>query len=878
MQRLHYLLITFFIVSFGVSCSSLDYKPWTSLIPENTSFVIIPETGTTVTNISIAEYANILDDLTPSALQQLSAIDKDTLTDIQLQAIALFPSTSTDSHLLWVTKSGKPIEQWVTNYYEPLQQNYYTFNGLTIHKITNAGSTIFTAQILDWLIFSDSSIAIEFAINSYLGKAPSMPFQTAPVAGQLVMNTSKLDTWAEQFATVANRPYLHESLSGTKPATLTFTQQNDEDNSSITLEGVVNLNEGSKSALVDAISSQNLPVELDRYIASNAAAFALMRLTPHSIPIRPKGELTSLDSLLINSSTEYAALANTLDSPFAFEAFPESGLLSSGEYLFLRKLKKPGELKARLYDLSTQGFITEQGNSFFISSSVFAKLIGSELCTFKDFYISFSNDVIVISKRRGLSESVESDRSRRRVIFYDNSYAALRQQLPSELSGFVWMQSNDFQKFVKPFLLPRNVSSTLFNQFDVLTLSMIKKDDESFDFSLKTSTQQGIQQPYQELWVTSLMEEELTGTPILGDLVGSSTKEIIYSTTGGEIAAVAADGTVVMQTSTNGVEPIGAPILYDWYGNSQPIIMIAAGSKIFGWNQSGALLPRFPIEMNANITAPIVVTDVLRNGIPEIIVATDDRKLHILDRRGQDIKGWPQTLNSVVTSKPLFTQVDGVYSIWTFSQNILHSWLRNGAIRPGYPQFNNAGFNGSPVEYKNNILGAGFDGYIYSIGKNPSFADSLSTSIRMDSISIKSLYITNNELLSLSIEENVLLKDSTKFYRSDLISTQSRNGSIFLFNPKGELEITQSLGQPASSTLHPSLIDIDADKNLDLVTLAEFGRLFAWDILTKERIYDLPTSGMKYPLIVDLNGDGQNELIAQTREGLRCWTIYKAVD
>jgi len=33
---------------------------------------------------------------------------------------------------------------------------------------------------------------------------------------------------------------------------------------------------------------------------------------------------------------------------------------------------------------------------------------------------------------------------------------------------------------------------------------------------------------------------------------------------------------------------------------------------------------------------------------------------------------------------------------------------------------------------------------------------------------------------------------------------------------------------------------------------------------------------MSYPLIVDLNGNGQLELIAQTREGLRCWTIFKA--
>ena len=72
------------------------------------------------------------------------------------------------------------------------------------------------------------------------------------------------------------------------------------------------------------------------------------------------------------------------------------------------------------------------------------------------------------------------------------------------------------------------------------------------------------------------------------------------------------------------------------------------------------------------------------------------------------------------------------------------------------------------------------------------------------------------------------------------------------------------------------LIDIDNDKNENMLALAEFGRLFAWDVLTGDRFYDLPTSGMKYPIITDLNGDGQKELIAQTREGLRCWTILKS--
>jgi hypothetical protein len=62
---------------------------------------------------------------------------------------------------------------------------------------------------------------------------------------------------------------------------------------------------------------------------------------------------------------------------------------------------------------------------------------------------------------------------------------------------------------------------------------------------------------------------------------------------------------------------------------------------------------------------------------------------------------------------------------------------------------------------------------------------------------------------------------------------------------------------------------------MDLISLADFGRIYAWEILTDQRLYDLPTTGMSYPLITDLYGDGNNEIIAQTREGIRCWTILR---
>jgi len=138
-----------------------------------------------------------------------------------------------------------------------------------------------------------------------------------------------------------------------------------------------------------------------------------------------------------------------------------------------------------------------------------------------------------------------------------------------------------------------------------------------------------------------------------------------------------------------------------------------------------------------------------------------------------------------------------------------------------------------------------------------------------------SLHVTNSPLTNFNIEENVLLKDSSGFYRSDLFTTQSTSGAVFMFDPKGTLRVTHSLGQPGSGTYNPELVDIDGDKDQDLMALGEYGRLFSWEVLTGNRKFDIPTAGMKYPVIADLNNDGQQELIANTREGIRCWTINK---
>ncbi|HET8865455.1 MAG TPA: hypothetical protein VFM80_07130 [Gracilimonas sp.] len=875
MQRIIQILITFFIISQFTSCSSVPNKDWFALIPENSTFVIVPEQGLNVQDIVTKEYASYLDDLTPTAIQQSAGLDVDVSNRLQVKALVLNPTTSTTSHILWIAESpAEKLGKWASRFYQPFTQNNYEFNGLTIHKLFFNKGEIFAAQVRDYLIISESSLLIENSIRSYLGQAPSIQLEENPDSSTLVVNTPELDQWIEQFSLVSNRPSIMDKFTGTKPVSLKLSTTADTTNN-VQLSGQIQLQDNNHSVLVDAFSYENKPISLDQHIAGNAASFAILRLPPLSIPNEPDDTIISpLDSLLLNDIETYQKLANTMSSEFAFEAFPESGLMATGEFLFMRKLQNVNALRQQLIELYQDGYINRQDNTYRINSRIMGELIGSELSTLRDFSLAFSNDVVVIAKRKGLAESVNADRIRRRVIYYDDTYSDVRDNLPSEVSGFVWTNSNEFLRFIAPKLKPENIAGGLLSRFDVTSMVMTKTNN-AIDFSLNTYSKEGSSMPYEELWVMPLSNFELSGEPVLGNLVGSSATEITFSTQDGRVYSLAIDGTIAMQASTNGLTAVGGPQLYDWYGNNQQIVFLAAGSKIFAWNENGNLLPRFPIEMGEQITSPVFVQDILRNGVPEIVVATEDRKVHVLDGRGENVRGWPRNTNTIVRTQPVFEIVNGTWSIWAFSENTLHSWLRNGNARPGYPQFVNARFTGSPVIYEDQVIASAADGYLYSIGMNPVFEDSIATAISEDSVAINTLYVANSELTSVKVEEGVLLKDSTDFYREDIFLTQSANGSVFLYNDKGDLRFTKSLGQPSSSTFTPQLADINSDLNMELLALAEFGRLFAWEILTDKRLFGIPTSGMKYPIITDLNGDGRKELIAQTREGLRCWTINK---
>jgi len=215
--------------------------------------------------------------------------------------------------------------------------------------------------------------------------------------------------------------------------------------------------------------------------------------------------------------------------------------------------------------------------------------------------------------------------------------------------------------------------------------------------------------------------------------------------------------------------------------------------------------------------------------------------------------------------------------VMVFSENAIHAWFPDGVPRDGFPKFVNASLNGSPYLYQGRILGGAADGYLYAIGRNRLFADSLNIySGTSQESGIEAVYVSNSALTGTPAVQNLRVRsdEESETYSGDMILTLSANGSVFLLDKNGQLRFTKSMGQPSAQGFSPFITDINNDNSRDLITLASFGRLYAWNMLGGERIQPLPTTGMDYPIVENIDGDRYVELIAQTREGLRCWTIY----
>lgn len=927
---------------FLTRCAPADVPAWQVMLPGEAVAVYTMPENRSLTSFLDAEYTPLLDDLTPSSVSLLAQIRSFSADSLYPEAMILYPDRANEWQLAWVFPGDDAMLQRLkTEFQQPFEQNAYEFRGSTIEKLPMSGRTLFAADFGRWLLLSESGLAVEAMIRAKEDESMRWVADYAATPGEWMIQSRQLDDWAKQWVQTLVRPGLDGALDGLEDIRLQVTRGDADASGAVGATGVAGAVGATGAAgttgaslpvqwkasatlrlsvdeeAADLVRSATGPVDelqIDRYISDKVAAFTTFRVPPRRIAPLDAIPETPLDSLITERTDTWKQIAESLGDELALALFADSGPSGNSEVLWIRSLKSPSLFRQQMDRLVREGVILDSGRSYIADSPLLGDLIGSELQTFESFTLSLAGDVVAMAVRRGLTESVRTDASRRRVVAYDDDYMQVKRETGEAFSSFTYLKSGDFRSFIGPWLYPSGYAGRFIDSIDLLTVSVKRNDPGAQNNSgaqnesaspttasleITAIRRQEKEVPYEELWVYPLAGSALAGPPITADLSGSERDELLFATLNRSLYMLASDGTLILQFSTGDHVPIGSPVIYDWYGNNQPVVLQAAGDRIFAWNTSGTPLPNFPVILGEQITTPLTVMDVTRNGIAEMIVATADRSVHIIESRGDAIANWPQKTNAAVQEAPLLVSYRGEPTLMAVSENILHAWTIDGEPADGFPLFLDAPIAGNPLPLtaggSNVELGfatettrgqsespataerliiAGRDGHLLSVGRSPLFADTTATVIRSDSLVVQQLNVTPSGLHRSPQRVDATLYEQGLYVRTPLILIQGTNGAVFLYDLTGRLRFTRSMGQPASDTFSPILTDINQDNRTEVLALADFGRLYGWDLLTGERLYELPTSGMNHPIYSDLNGDGRLEWIAETRGGLRAWTIF----
>ncbi|MFU8860506.1 MAG: hypothetical protein ACNA8K_08785 [Cyclonatronaceae bacterium] len=900
---MHNRITQVFIVLFLLTgaCSKIARNNWYHAVPADTPALVLAKPGTSMSALLQYEYMNLFDEMSSASITLFSGLDHTFLNQTEAKAILLYPNRSNDWQPVFIGSSPDGLLQQTASLYKrSFTENQYRFEGVTIYRLFYDNRIFFGAQLSDWILISESSYGIEESIRSYLGLNPYLDITGfTGNEGEIIINTPNMDRLIGQLSAVRYKPAIDDFLQGTgagilQSSTISSSSQGRHDN--IRINGSIPINDSDRSNLVEAISNDNIPISLDRIIPSDAAFFSIFNAPASGKMPSGFSPETRLDSLLSRDPGLFASMAATIANEFAFVAFHTAGFISETENVYLRRMSNSAEFFRLVNRLAEEGYVNRNGNAFYIRSKMLAVLLGSPFCHYDEFYLLDAGQTAVLSPRLGLAQRLRGDVNRRRVMYFDETFSGVKRSLPERVSALAYVNSNSFMNYIAPMLALNNYLGSVLSRFDIAAVSLQVSDTgDALDFDLRTYQLERSEVPYQDLWVYPLEQSDLTGKPLPADITGNNRSEVLFATTNSDVIALATDGSIIFQARTGTDTPIGSPIVYDWYANNQNAVILAAGNKIYAWNNRGVLLPNFPFTLPEEITAPVEIADITRSGLPEIVVTTADRKVHILNGRGQNISGWPQTVNAIVQNKPVTASVDGRWGIWISSENTIHAWEVNGNPRTNYPFFAGSSLNGSPVFTNNTLLTGTADGKVLALGSHSLLSDTLATvrtyltseSPKTDMVtemqtglnttpdfSVQYIQVANSPVTVADVYQNIRIRDETEEFNTGAVFTvQSSNGSVFIYNLRGHLRLVKSTGQSATDSDLPFLTDVNADGWHELFAVAGFGRLYGWNLNTDERLENLPSAGMSFPVIHDLTGDGSKNLIAQTRDGLRCWRI-----
>jgi hypothetical protein len=173
-------------------------------------------------------------------------------------------------------------------------------------------------------------------------------------------------------------------------------------------------------------------------------------------------------------------------------------------------------------------------------------------------------------------------------------------------------------------------------------------------FSIKTTGEMD--------WIGLEPSLEITySSPVVADLDSDGKNEIICSRGTKEIVCVKSDSRIEWKRTLTNFSFISSPAVADIDNDSYLDVIVPAGNKIYCFNHSGASLPGFPIEVESEeefLQSSPVVGDITGDGKNEIVIGSPDGKLFAYNNTGNLLPFFPLNTGRTIYSTPLLTDID----------------------------------------------------------------------------------------------------------------------------------------------------------------------------------------------------------------------------
>lgn len=650
--RLPLLLFLFLLSVLFSSCSPKTDPDWSKFLPEQTVLVYWgndDQDGSLRSEIGELVGGEMLPNKLLGELSGIAPI-----------ATALIPESVDQLSTLWIYSSSADVSS-------RLKQSGWTSKGSYsiseggIDLYENTGKTLASSTMGDWIVVSTKSRTIEQALRSANRSIPHLEISNSP---GFHINAAEFGRLVAPLASSAFRASLNRSFQGL--GVVLIRPAKDASDPEWTIE----------------LSTTGTTSHLIRYLMSGTSDPKATFNVPSGMSLGmvwndPYGS-RMFDSL--RSSGQSSDAIRMAVASLAPHFSPEVAMYvsdgPSAGVAYVRKANMAGVTSA-FSELFQRGLLDGDGEMFVGRDLALAKAICSGLCDLSLYTIGMRDDGVIISSSETLV---------RRLMVSDSASSSLESRVPGSgvsidkvAGSYGWVDITTLITAARAigWMTPERPIPGILRRFTSMAYS-VQSSDGNLSLKLKLNTG-SIATNRTDLilaWQYPLRGDQLVAKPVVAVLNGKSL--VLATTKSGRVLAIGSDGNLQFEVTTGSQVPVGGVEVYDWYANRSPVVLQAAGSLIYGWSPSGTLLPGFPFTLDSPISAPIVITDVDANDEPEILAATNDERLHLINRNGRGVAGWPVFTNGMVMERPVTTVTDGTWSAEASTENAIETYDKLG--------------------------------------------------------------------------------------------------------------------------------------------------------------------------------------------------------